>query len=263
MGRISLRGVSGAARQSAGRVAGRLKPARQGPLVVLIHGLNVPRLVLVPLQAQLAIRYRRRTMNFRFDWFFYDVPALAEKLSRSLARREVKEFDAVTHSMGAIVLRWAMNHHAMPRLRRAVLVAPPNTGAWIADHLSGRMGMFFPVVFGRGGLQMRVGHRGLAARAGLLDGAEVGIIAGGSGTPMGKRNIFSIPGDNDGTVAVEETILPGMKDFVLLNVDHTRLAISPQTALMANLFLEHGVFRPRLKGLSHDPPAATARDGSS
>ena len=203
------------------------------------------------MQWRLRYRYGRRTENFGYKWFFDDVPALAERLSKRLSKLGIQEFDAVTHSMGGIVLRWAMNHQPMPRLRRAILIAPPNAGAWIADHLHERMGRFFPLIFGQGGLQMRTGHRGLAARAGRLDGAEVGIIAGGSGTQQGKRNIFHIPGDCDGTVAVEETILPGMKDFVLLNCNHSVLLLASQTAHMANLFLEHGVFRPRFRGEQH------------
>ena len=76
------------------------------------------------------------------------------------------------------------------------------------------------------------------------------MIAGGSGTPKGIRNVFGLEGDNDRIVTVEETILPGMKDFVLLRQDHTSILFSAQTAHMINLFLEHGIFRPKLADLS-------------
>ncbi len=221
--------------------------AEQAPVVVLIHGLNVPHMVMWPLRWRLRYRYRRRVEIFRYERFHHDVPRLAEMLARRMAKLGVKEFDAVTHSMGGVVLRWAMNHQPMPKLRRAVMIAPPNNGSWLAAHLSKKMGVFFRWVFGQGGLQMRPGRLGIATRAGLLENAEVGIIAGGNGTAKGKRNWFNIPGDGDGTVAVEETILPGMKDFMLLNYSHTHILFAAQTAMMANLFLEHGVFRPKLK----------------
>ncbi|MEO8376058.1 MAG: alpha/beta fold hydrolase [Candidatus Sumerlaeota bacterium] len=221
--------------------------AANDPVVVLIHGLNVPHLVMWPLRWRLRFRYRRRVEIFRYERFHHDVPQLAEILARRLAKLGVKEFDAVTHSMGGIILRWAMNHQPMPKLRRVVMIAPPNSGSWTAAYLSKKFKLLFRWFFGQSGLQMRPGKLGLAERSGLLEAAEVGIIAGGNGTPKGKRNWLGIPGDCDGTVAVEETILPGMKDFVLLNYNHSHILFAAQTAMMANLFLEHGVFRPKFK----------------
>ncbi|CAN5229540.1 alpha/beta fold hydrolase [soil metagenome] len=219
-----------------------------GPPVILVHGLNVPRMVMAPMQWRLRRTYGRRVINADYQWWFDDVPKLAQHLSQRVATYELKEFDAVTHSMGGIVLRYAMNHFPMPKLRRAVLIGAPNAGCWLADHLEKKWGTFlYSLCFGQPGMQMRSGDNGIAAHAGLLHGSEVGVIAGGSGSPKGKRNWFNHPGDTDGTVAVEETIIPGMKDFVLLNCDHTRLLFNSQTFHMANLFLEHGVFRPRLK----------------
>jgi hypothetical protein len=154
-------------------IAIAIETAETGHLVFgTLHTTSAPSTVdriidQFPADRQEQIRtYGRRTENFGYKWFFDDVPALAERLSKRLSKLGIQEFDAVTHSMGGIVLRWAMNHQPMPRLRRAILIAPPNAGAWIADHLHERMGRFFPLVFGQGGLQMRTGHRGLAARAG-------------------------------------------------------------------------------------------------
>ncbi len=227
-----------ARRKGKGRLAG-------APPVVVLHGLQVPRLVMAPLAWRLEHYYGRRVFNIPFNTWTHDLPECALLISDHLQRLNLRDFDAVTHSTGGLLLRWAVNHCPMPRLRRAVMVAPPNGGAWIADYLHRRMGPFYPLVYGQSGLQLRRDERGIAPLARRLEGSEVGIIAGGSGTSRGKRNLLGIPGDNDGTIAVEETILPGMQDFILLNLDHTRLMLSSQTAHMANLFLEHGVFRPR------------------
>ncbi len=214
------------------------------PPVVLIHGLSVPALVMEPLAFRLR-RYGRRTHVIRFNTWTNDLPECALIVSRAVEELGLERFDAVCHSMGGIILRWAMNHCEMPRLRRAVMIGTPNSGSWLADHLDQKMGKAFPWVYGEAALQLRPSPRGIVHHAGLLKGAEVGVIAGGSGTPEGKRNWFGIEGDNDGVVAVEETILPGMRDFVLLNSNHSKLTFSSQTAHMANLFLDHGVFRPR------------------
>lgn len=239
-------------REKAGKKL-RRKPAQEvkqpevsGPPVVLIHGLGVPKEVMIVLAWRLR-RYGRSTHILAFNTRFHDIPESAALLAKQVRALGLKEFDAVTHSAGGVALRWMMNHEDVPKLRRAVLISAPNMGAQLADILHHKIGFVFPLIFGEFGLQLRKSPRGIVARAGVLNGSEVGIIASGSGTPRGKRNFFRIPGDNDGIVAVEEMILPGMKDFILLNHDHTGVLFSRQTAHMANLFLEHGVFRPRLR----------------
>lgn len=220
----------------------------RGPVVVLIHGLAAPRAMMWRIKWLLERKYGRRTINIGYNSMIHDIPTIAEQIARRLAELNIREFDAVTHSMGGVLLRWAMNNQPMPRLRRAVLVTPPNQGVWVAEFMERKLGAVAPLIWGQAVLQLRRGNLGLAAQAGRLSGAEIGVIAGGSGTPKGLRNWFGIPGDNDGIVAVEETIMPGMKDFVLLNENHMSVILSSQTAHMVNLFLEHGVFRPRIKG---------------
>ena len=43
----------------------------------------------------------------------------------------------VTHSMGGIVLRLYAKNHAIPNLKRAVMISPPNRGSELADFLKG------------------------------------------------------------------------------------------------------------------------------
>jgi pimeloyl-ACP methyl ester carboxylesterase len=222
--------------------------AAGAPPVVLIHGLSVSHRIMLFIKWRLEKKYGRKVINVVFSTRSHDLPECAEILSQTLKKHGVRQFDAITHSAGGVILRWAMNHCAMPHLRRAVLVSAPNTGAWLADYWSGKAPWLLRFVMGESGLQVRRGERGLPAHAGLLEGIEFGVIAGGSGKPGGVRSPFPIPGDNDRMVAVEETILPGMKDFVLLHHDHLTILFSAQAVHLANLFLEHGVFRPHPSG---------------
>lgn len=226
------------------------KPRSTRP-IVLIHGLNMPRLHLVPMGWRLSRSMGRPVHYFPYTSRLHDIPDTAVLLSRWLEARRITEFDAVTHSQGGVILRWAMTHCEMPTLHRAVLVAPPNEGSWLACRLQQKMGPLYPLIFGQAAMQLRAGDLGIAGRAGDLHGSEAGVIAGGSGQPTGIRNWFKIPGDCDGTVAVEETIFPGMKDFVLLPGDHTRLVMARRTADLARVFLETGLFRPGRKVSSH------------
>ncbi len=219
--------------------------------MVIFHGLLAFPQFMIPIGRRLR-KHGRVPVYTKYLSMNRDIPECARCVSMQLKAAGIKEFDAVTHSMGGVVLRWAMNHFEMPRLRRAVMICPPNTGAWIAQHLSQKLGPMMTAIYNQAGLQLRPNELGLTERAGDLRPAEVGIIAGGSGTTKGLRNFFGIPGDNDGIVAVQEMILPGMKDFVLLNSNHTGVLINSQVTHMANLFLDHGIFRPRIPQMDEE-----------
>ncbi|MEQ8821569.1 MAG: hypothetical protein RLY93_15145 [Sumerlaeia bacterium] len=215
------------------------------PLVVLIPPLLVPSAIMWPLGWRLK-RAGRRTVLFRYRSWARDIPENGRRLAIFLQGLEEDEIDAVAFSLGAILLRWATNHHDIPRLRRVVMIGPPNRGAHMADWLSRRLGPLYSLIWGRAALQLRRGGRGLAERAGQLDpGTDLGVIAGGTGKGRGYNPL--IPGDNDMTVAVAETILPGMLDFTVLRRPHNMLPISARTADLAIRFLESGKFKTRQK----------------
>ncbi|MBI1290020.1 hypothetical protein GC173_02080 [bacterium] len=258
--RRSFEDLRSRSREAWASIGDRVRPRRksvptESPVsnrpIVMIHGLNVPRQVLIPIGIRLERQYNRPCHNLSYPIHGRSIPVIAQYIADQIRELGLTEYDAVTHSMGGVVLRWAVANHELPPLKRAVMIAPPNAGAWMADHLSRRMKWLFPFVFGEAGMQLRRGPRGVAARAGTLHGTEVGIIAGGSGKPTGVRNWFGIPGDCDGTVAVEETILPGMKDFTLLNANHSAIILKAETARLVDHFLTHGVFRHRKQG-HHD-----------
>lgn len=229
----------------------RVRPAKSEPEaasnrpIVLIHGLNMPRQIMSLLAWRLRRKYRRPCYNLAYPGFRSDIPTTAAHVAASIRQLGLQEFDAVTHSLGGVVLRWAVSNHELKGLRRVVMIAPPNGGSWLADRLATGLGPLFPILFGQEGLQLRRGHRGVLAHAGTLPGCEVGVIAGGVGNPKGVGNWFRIPGDCDGTVAVNETILPGMKDFAMVPSQHTMLLASSETTRLVDHFLTHGVFRHR------------------
>lgn len=70
---------------------------------------------------------------------------------------------------------------------------------------------------------------------------ELGIVAGTR--PIGLGQFFGpLEGDNDGTVAVNETRLPGATDFITLPVGHMGLVMSARVARQACRFLKDGHF---------------------
>jgi len=210
------------------------------PPVLVIPPLLMPSAGMKPLQ------WRLEANGFDCRLFSYPsyrctVPENAERLARFTANQPETEFDAVTFSMGGIVLRWAVNHQKMPRLRRVVMIGPPNQGATMADLSDRWLGPGFPILFGRSARQLRTGDGGLCERAGILPAeTELGIIAGGTGRATGFNPL--IGRDNDRVVAVDETVLEGMKSFTILPIAHGPLLFSRETARLCTGFLQSGGF---------------------
>ncbi len=221
------------------------KEPNSRPPVVLLPPLLNPHHIMRPLAWRLR-RAGRQTHIFKYHSHRRDIPDNARDLAAWLNGLKVQEIDVVAFSLGCILLRWASNHCDIPRLRRVVFLGPPNQGASMADLLHKKLGPAYRVIWGRSSLQLRRGDAGLAQRAGTLPaGTELGVIAGGTGHGKGF-NPF-IPGDNDLTVAVQETVMPGLRDFTLARATHTGLPLLARPARLAIRFLDTGGFRDRKK----------------
>lgn len=218
------------------------RPTPEAPLVVLVPPLLMPRQGMWPLERALR-RAGRRTFLFGYPSYRDDIPGNARRLARALRDRAEEPLDVVTFSLGGVLLRWASNHESIPRLRRVVMIGPPNQGAWMADWADAHLGPLYPLMFGRAARQLRTGSKGLCTQAGRLpEDVELGIIAGGTGTPRGV--VPMIPGDNDRIVRVEETTLEGMRERVLVRAPHGPLIFARQTHDHVVRFLEQGTFAP-------------------
>jgi len=227
------------------------RPRREGATPDSIRGRTV---VLIPpllntryIMGVIYWHLRRAGWTprlFAYPTWSRDIPENAQLLAAYLRGLGEPEVDVVAFSLGGILLRWAASHHELPVLRRVVMLGTPNSGSYMANWLDRKLGPAFPIIWGRAGRQLRRGELGLAARAGLFaGGTEVGIIAGGLGTSRGINPI--IPGDNDQTVAVSETVLTGMTDFALVRSSHTLLPILPRPRALTLRFLQTGQFRDR------------------
>jgi hypothetical protein len=119
---------------------------------------------------------------------------------------------------------------------RIVCLGSPLRGSVAARSFAG---------WGRGG-EVLLGHNRELLERGLerWDGPrEVGMIAGR--TPLGLGAMLgNFVGDNDGTVAVDETRLPGLADHCVVETNHTGLLFSPEVAQLTAGFLHCGHFAP-------------------
>jgi pimeloyl-ACP methyl ester carboxylesterase len=139
----------------------------------------------------------------------------------------------LTHSMGGLVLRAAVNHPECPleaKIGKAVLLAPPNQGTYW-----GRFIKKFYLV--RYIAKDKSGHELMTELdfehlGSFPDTMQVMVIAGNFGF-----NPF-IPTENDGEVTVEETFLKTPHHHVTLYAGHKSIIFSKKAANFAKGFFQ-------------------------
>lgn len=223
------------------RKAQRLAPM-SGEAVILIHGLVRSSKSMRKLERHLALDQAGwQTFSFGYPSTQVDIAQAAEYLDSAIESLEgIERIHFVVHSMGGLVVRAWQAQHSDPRIGRMVMIATPNQGAELADRFE--RNMLFRAVYGPAGRQLVSAPDGFIASL-PTPGFEFGVIAGGRGTERGYNPL--IPGDDDGTVSVESTRLPGAADFILLDRLHTFLITAPETREYTLRFLKEGRFRER------------------
>ncbi|HEY1065143.1 MAG TPA: alpha/beta fold hydrolase, partial [Pirellulales bacterium] len=220
-------------------IAGRRLEPLTGTAVVVLHGLIRTRHSM----AQIARRLRREghaVYNLSYCSTRRPIPWHADNLRRVLAGLEQHaEIHLVGYSLGGLVIRAALANHDDPRVRRVVTIGTPHLGAEKADKWAGWP--LFDFVAGETGWQLGTGERSITRVLPPTLNREFGVIAGGRGRDRGYSPI--LPGDNDWTVTVASTRLPGAADFLLVRAPHSLLTHNRQVQDATASFLEHGWFR--------------------
>lgn len=163
----------------------------------------------------------------------------AAGLGRLLDRQEGSEtVSFVTHSMGGIVVRHLLARDSewkrRIKVKRIVLIAPPNQGSAVARLLKDVPA--YRMIYGVAGQQLTPEE---VSKTPMID-YPFAIIAGGKGDDEGFNPL--LPGDDDGTVRLEETRLEGAKDFLIVPQLHS-LVSNHQKAIRATVnFLKYGKF---------------------
>lgn len=200
------------------------------PPVLLLHGIWNARAWVGPLA------WRLRARGFTVDTFGYAsvfggpdvaVPQLLEGL------RDSGPVSLVGHSLGGLVALEALRRQPDLPVSRVVCLGSPLRGSGTARSLADH------------GWSLALGRSSDL----LLDGlpawegrAQVGLIAGS--VPHGLGSLLGAMGEaSDGTVALDETQLPGLTDHCVVPASHSGLVFSPDAARQTAAFLRDGRFR--------------------
>lgn len=213
------------------------KTALGDEVVVLLHGIaNVP-LSMKYLEKHIQdAGYRVHNLGYPSTEVSIE-EAAAQVLSQVNAVAGGATVNFVAHSMGNLVVRSMLRSGGIT-LGRMVMIAPPNKGSYAAQRL--RDLDIYRWFFGPAGEELPADNREFFRRL-PVPPCPFGIIAGGSGTPEGYNPLLE--GDDDGTVRVEETMLPGAADFILIHNTHTLILFDPETAEQTVSFLKTGRFQ--------------------
>ncbi len=206
-----------------------LRPAE---VVVLVHGLWTGGWVWA-LQARRLARCGFRPVMFSYDSMRCGLTEAARELERFAASLAERPIHFVAHSLGGLVVLRMLEQAPSQRVGRIVLLGTPYAPSLVAQRLGhaswGRMLL---------GLAMQ---EWLAREPAAPGGRELGVLAGCRTVGMG-RLVANFESANDGVVAVAETRVPGMADFVLLRVAHTEMLWSREVARQTCQFLQSGRF---------------------
>jgi hypothetical protein len=208
------------------------------PLVALLHGLARREGSMAPLGRALAragFDTWARTYPSRHMSIADAARAMADALAEAAAGRPLY---AVTHSLGGIVVR----HMSDPRLdwRRIVMLAPPSQGSALAAAMADNA--LFRWFYGPAGIELGDGSAWPPPPAPFAVIAGTRRLAFGNPTSWTFGRKFGADRSHDGTVAVDETQLPGMAAYAEVDATHTWIMNHPDTQARVIAFLRDGFF---------------------
>jgi pimeloyl-ACP methyl ester carboxylesterase len=193
-------------------------------VVVLTHGFMAHRLLLTRLSGRLR-RAGWRTHIWGYESLRTSVARHAERfadlLSELSSDEQIDRIHLVTHSMGCIIGRLAINLRPQPKLGRFVMLTPPNQGSFVATQTVGIFGRLFPPV-----AELTTNPDSLVNTLADPDGVEVGVIAAA----------------HDALVEIESTRLRIPHEHITLPCLHSAVLFRKDTAEFVNSFLTTGRF---------------------
>ncbi|MFK7768272.1 MAG: esterase/lipase family protein [Mariniblastus sp.] len=219
----------------------------RGKIVIVLHGLMRTSNAMEPMARYLRERGGFTTLNFQYASTRNTVGDHAAALKSVVDQLgpHVTEINFLGHSLGNIVVRRylydttdrATGKQGDPRIKRMVMLGPPNQGSRIAELLKGSF--LFNTIAGVSGAQLSSGWKKLS-RTLATPNFEFGIIAGGQSD--GDITNFALKGKDDFTVSVEEAKLPGARDLLVRPLLHGTMMHQRESLVAALSFFQNGYF---------------------
>ena len=206
--------------------------------VVYVHGLWLPGEESLILRHRLAQDFALELHSFRYFGASESMGDIIARLAAFVRELDAPQVHFVGHSLGGLVIYRLLERFPEQPPGRAVFLGVP----CVASRAAERAAHFVPLAQLMGpsvAEELLQGHerRWRSAR-------ELGIVAGNQ--PLGLGQFFAhFDEENDGTIAVSETRMPGATDHIVLPVSHMGMLLSARVAHETGLFLTGGRFSLR------------------
>lgn len=208
-------------------------------VVILVHGLWMSGFEMNVLRQRLQSTYGFDARGFSYPTLHGDTVDVVDQLAqnaRELARA-ASRVHLVGHSLGGAIVFRTLERCAGSLRGNAVVLGSPLNGSQAVRGVS-RWSLLRPLLGPHAASELA----GPQARAWHGPGA-LGAIAGSAA--LGTGQFFAhFAGPHDGTVAVEETRIPGLDDHIVLPHSHMGLLFAQDVADQTAHFLRHGRFVP-------------------
>lgn len=226
------------------------KQMQQQDVVILLHGLGRSAWAMRSLE-KFFISANYAVINEGYPSRDEPLETLADEILQpqielaQLMASNGGRIHFVTHSMGGILLREWFSRNRLPELGRIVMLAPPNQGSTLADNFRDKG--WFKWFNGPAGQQLSKQADSKPLNLPAPPG-QFAVIAGNkSYLPFFSDDL---EGEDDGVVSVEETKLPGMHDFLIVEENHTFIMKSAEVHRQCLHFILKGRF-------DHEPANST------
>ena len=212
-------------------------------LVVLQHGLWRSAGAMWKLERALRA-HGYEVLNFSYPSTACMIEEHAEHLRAELEERLAPpdprplHLHFVGHSLGGLVIRAYLRQPFARPADDVVFLGTPQRGAILCD-LRRQYWVFRVLMRDRAAPQLSPSSA--FVRDLPVPSFRFATIAGGSGDDAGRNP--QIPGDDDGTVAVAETVIPGCADCLVMPIGHTRLSFHDDVIVQVLSYLRTGKFR--------------------
>jgi pimeloyl-ACP methyl ester carboxylesterase len=190
------------------------------------------------LKSRLAHEFALTLHAFRYSAVFSAMSSITASLADFVRELAAPEVHFIGHSLGGLVIHRFLERFPEQPPGRVVFLGTPSVASRAAEHAS----RFAPIAHLMG---QSVAEELLQPRERRWTHPDpLGIVAGTQPVGLGQF-LAQFHEENDGTVAVTETRMPGATDHIVLPVSHLGMLVSPRVAHETGLFLTQGHFSLR------------------
>lgn len=207
--------------------------------VVCLHGMWMPGSEMAYIKRQLETEHDFNCSLFSYPSVQATLDQNVELLAEHLGKDPRQDMHLVGHSLGGVLALRLLALYPDAPVARIVCLGSPLAGSRAASFLTQHE--WGSMILGKTITAGVVNESANEWAAQVTNLADVGIIAGT--VPLGLgRLVANFDGENDGTVAVSETRLPGARDHICLPVNHMGMVVSKEVADQTAAFLLRGEF---------------------